>query len=70
MSPANVVVAGNPAKVVRELDLERGFKTRMDYFADPEGLQLFFDQIEREVLADNSFWGWLRSLVRPRYRSN
>ena len=66
--PANVVVAGNPAKVVKELDVERGFKTRMDYFADPEGLQLFFDQIEREVLADNSFWGWLGSVVRPRYR--
>ena len=33
--PANVVVAGNPAQVVKELEPERGFRTRMDYFADP-----------------------------------
>ena len=39
--PANVVVAGNPAKVVKELDPERGFTTRMDYFADPAELERF-----------------------------
>ena len=68
--PANVVVAGNPAKVVKKLDPERGFKTRMDYFADPAGLEQFFDEIEKEVLGGNSFWQWLWSLLRPHYRGS
>ncbi|MEH6582223.1 MAG: acyltransferase [Halioglobus sp.] len=65
--PANVVVAGNPAKVVKELDLERGFKTRMDYFSDPAGMERFFDAIDREVLEGNSFWRWLWAVIRPTY---
>lgn len=63
--PANVVVAGNPARVVKELDPERGFKTRADYFADPVSLQRFFDQVDRDVLAGNRLWRWLLSLVHP-----
>ncbi|MFV8819092.1 acyltransferase [Haliea sp. E17] len=63
--PPNVVVAGNPAKVVKSLDPEQGFTTRMDYFADPEGLARFFDQVDRDVLAGNSLWRWLLSLVYP-----
>ncbi len=63
--PANVVVAGNPARVVKELDLERGFKTRADYFADPVELERYFDRIERELLGRNSFLGWLRALFFP-----
>tara|TARA_R110002110_G_scaffold205066_7_gene417236 strand:+ start:390654 stop:391379 length:726 start_codon:yes stop_codon:yes gene_type:complete len=66
--PANVVVAGNPAKIVKELDPERGFVTRMDYFADPAGLEQFFDVINRQVLAGNSLWRWLWSVVYPRSR--
>jgi acetyltransferase-like isoleucine patch superfamily enzyme len=64
--PANVVVAGNPAKVVKELDPEREFTTRMDYFADPEELERFFEAINKEVLADNSFWRWFWSVIYPR----
>lgn len=66
--PANVVVAGNPAKVVKELDPERGFVTRMDYFQDPVGLEQFFDAVDREVLAGNSLWRWLWSAVYPASR--
>ena len=63
--PANVVVAGNPARVVKELDPERGFTTRMDYFADPGELERFFEATNKEVLAGNSFWRWLWSMVYP-----
>jgi acetyltransferase-like isoleucine patch superfamily enzyme len=66
--PANVVVAGNPARVVKELDPERGFTTRMDYFADPAELERFFEAINQEVLAGNSFWRWLWSVVYPASR--
>jgi acetyltransferase-like isoleucine patch superfamily enzyme len=63
--PANVVVAGNPARVVKELDPAREFVTRMDYFADPEQLERFFDAINAEVLAGNSFWRWLWAVIYP-----
>ena len=63
--PTNVVVAGNPAKVIKELEPERGFHTRMDYYADPKGLEEYFDAIDREVLQENSFWRWLLTVVYP-----
>lgn len=66
--PANVVVAGNPARVVRELDPEREFNTRMDYFDDPAKLAHYFDAIDRDVLADNTLWRWLWSVLYPRSR--
>jgi acetyltransferase-like isoleucine patch superfamily enzyme len=64
--PANVVVAGNPAKVVKQLDPERKFKTRMDYYANPEELEHFFEQVDKQVLAQNTFFRWLLSVVYPR----
>ena len=64
--PANVVVAGNPAKVVKNLDPGQGFRTRADYFSNPESLTRFFDQVDREVLAGNSTLRWLFALLWPR----
>ncbi|MEQ8514230.1 MAG: acyltransferase [Chromatocurvus sp.] len=66
--PANVIAAGNPARVVRELDAATPLRTRMDYFADPEGMAAFFDAVDREVLADNSLLRWLLAVVYPRSR--
>jgi acetyltransferase-like isoleucine patch superfamily enzyme len=63
--PANVVVAGNPAKVVKQLDTEQGFRTRADFFADPEGLERYFDSIEKEILSKNGFFNYLRALLFP-----
>ncbi len=63
--PANTVVAGNPAKVVKELDPEREFHTRMDYFSDPQGMAQFFDAVDREVLKGNSTLRWLWSVLYP-----
>lgn len=64
--PANVIVAGNPAKVVKELDPHATFHTRTEYFSHPEDFARFFDQVDRDVLKDNSLWRWLLSLVFPR----
>ncbi len=64
--PANAVVAGNPARVVKELDPARRMVTRMDYFADPAALERYFDGLERELLQGNSLWRWLWGLVYPR----
>jgi hypothetical protein len=66
--PDNVIVAGNPARVVRELDTGRPMVTRMDYFADPAGQRAFFDAVDREVLRDNGFLRWLWSVVYPASR--
>lgn len=63
--PANVVVAGNPAKVVKHLDADKDFTTRADFFADPEEQQDFFDAVDREVLAGNTFFKWLRAIFFP-----
>ncbi len=63
--PANVVVAGNPAKIVKELDTEREMKTRAATFQEPEKLALFFDGVDREVLKNNTTLNWLRTLVCP-----
>ena len=63
--PANVVVAGNPARVVKSLDPDRGFRTRADFFADPGQLETFFDGVDRMVLRNNGFFNWLRTRVRP-----
>jgi acetyltransferase-like isoleucine patch superfamily enzyme len=63
--PANVIVAGNPARVVKELDPGQGFKTRADYFADPVSLEAYFDGIERDLLKKNGLFNWLRALLFP-----
>ena len=63
--PANVVVAGNPAKVVKTLEENREFKTRADLFTDPEGSARFYDEVDRTVLAPNGFLNWLRTLIAP-----
>ncbi len=63
--PANVVVAGNPARVVKELDPDKAFKTRAEYFGDPEKLERFFDSVERDLLGKNGFFNWLRAVFFP-----
>lgn len=61
--PANVIVAGNPARVVKELDANATFYTRTEFFSPPEDFAKFFDQVDRDVLKGNSFWRWIKSLV-------
>lgn len=64
--PANVVVAGNPAQVVKHLDVERPMRTRADFFSDPPALERWFDKVDFMVLRNNNVWRWMRSLVWPR----
>jgi acetyltransferase-like isoleucine patch superfamily enzyme len=66
--PANVVVAGSPATVVKELEPGRKIKTRADYFADPVSLERFFDGVERDLLGKNGFLNWLRAVFFPTSR--
>lgn len=63
--PPNVVAAGNPAKIVKELDTDRPFVTREQFFSDPDRLDSEIDELDRIMLADNTTIGWLRSLLFP-----
>jgi carbonic anhydrase/acetyltransferase-like protein (isoleucine patch superfamily) len=64
--PPDVIAAGNPAVVVKNLDAERSVRTRADWFAEPDLLAAQFREIDREMLKGNSLIGWLRSLVFPK----
>lgn len=64
--PANCIAAGNPARVVRELDPARGFRTRAALFADPDRLEKDMDNLMRYILRENTTFGWLRSVFSPR----
>ena len=63
--PANVVVAGNPARIVKKLDPEKGFRTRMDLLADVPALDRFMDRAYAEMLQGNTLLDWMRSRIAP-----
>ncbi len=63
--PENVVVAGNPAKIVKQLDPDGPFRTRMDMLADPAALERFMDTAYQQMLAKNTFLGWMKSRIAP-----
>ncbi len=64
--PANVVAAGNPARVVKHLEAERRFTTREDWYTQSQGsLARDFDALDRLMLRPNTFRHWLRHLVFP-----
>ncbi len=62
--PANVVVAGNPASVVKELDPDGPFRTRMDLYADPR-MGAYFEAAWKESFGGNTFLRWLRAKAAP-----
>ena len=64
--PANVIAAGNPARVVKHLDPARTLVTRASLFTDPAALAHQNDQIDRYVLTKNSLLNWLRTYFFPR----
>jgi serine acetyltransferase len=66
--PANVIVAGNPAVVVRDLDQNEPRYTREDMFRDPAETQAYFDALDKTLLADNSFLHWVITSLYPRSR--
>ena len=63
--PKNVIVGGNPAKIIKELDPNEEAFTRIDLFKDPQALDDLYDHLDRIDLADNSILGWLRSILLP-----
>ena len=62
--PPNVVAAGNPAVVRRELEAGRPIRTRAEFFADPN-LSGTIDKLDRAFLKTNTTAGWLRAFHLP-----
>jgi acetyltransferase-like isoleucine patch superfamily enzyme len=63
--PANCIAAGNPARVVRELDPQRVFRKRQELFLEPERMEREMDKLTRYLLRENTLAGWLRSVFAP-----
>jgi len=65
--PPNTIAAGNPAKVVKELDPEAQMTTRAQWFSTLSGFSShILDQKDRERLKGNTLLGWIRSMLAPR----
>ncbi len=63
--PANVVAAGNPARIIKKIDPNRRMLKREIMFADSKHYFDNQDKLDRFLLANNTLWGWLRSLLFP-----
>lgn len=64
--PPNTIAAGNPARMVKELDSKQPFAMRAEWFADPARLAKDIDTMDRENLKGNSIFHWLRTRFFPR----
>ena len=63
--PPNSVYAGNPAKEVKKLD-EGSFITREELFNDSSTYLQDLNIIEENMLGNNSFFGWVKSMFWPK----
>lgn len=63
--PDNVIAAGNPAKVVKDIDTEREMITRENMFEDPKALYDQTQYLYKWILQDNTLPGWIRSKLWP-----
>ena len=61
--PENVVVGGNPARIIKELDPSIEGTTRIKLFEDPDGLKDLYDQIDRYTLKNNNIKNYFRSKI-------
>ena len=64
--PDNVIAGGNPAVIVKKLDREQQIRTRADWYAEPKKLAAQFDMIDRQLMKNNTWTGWLRASLFPK----
>jgi acetyltransferase-like isoleucine patch superfamily enzyme len=63
--PANTIVAGNPARPVKQLDSARAFTKRETLFNGAENYEDYLARYDAFMLRENSLRQWLRSLILP-----
>ena len=64
--PSNVIAAGNPARVIRELPNPEDIVTRSTLFSNPDALAKKNADIDRYFLTGNSTLHWLRTIFAPK----
>ena len=64
--PPNSIAAGNPARVVKQLDPSEIMVTRQSIFADPVELAASMDRLNRYLSGNSTMLGWLRVKLFPR----
>jgi hypothetical protein len=65
MGKMNAIAAGNPARVVKHLAPEESFTTREQWFSRASNLFDEIDQLDRQLLGDNTLLHWLRYVFFP-----
>ena len=63
--PDNVIVGGNPAKVIKDLDLNEEMHTRNNLFSDRKSLDELYDYLDKINLKENNTLNFLKSLLVP-----
>ena len=63
--PDNVIVGGNPAKVIKDLDSNEEMHTRNDLFSDRKSLDELYDYLDKINLKENNTLNFLKSLLAP-----
>lgn len=63
--PANCVAAGNPARVIKTINPNRRMLKRELLFNNPEHYFSNQDQLDKYMLANNTWRNWLRSRFKP-----
>lgn len=63
--PANVIAGGNPCRQIKPLDPDHPVITRKDRFSDTDKMTHLLESAEKETLRNNTFMGWIRSLILP-----
>ena len=65
--PQNCIAAGNPATVVKHLDPDIPITGREVMFKNYRSTWDTLDAVDRDVHKANTFGGWLRHIVAPRW---
>ncbi len=63
--PANVIAAGNPARVIRPLDDSQQIRPRSSLLANHTQLAEDMDKLEKLFRQDNSWLKWLKTVIAP-----
>ena len=63
--PENVIVAGNPAEIIKELDPKEKQVSRAEMFSSPKALDELYLEIDRISLKKNTFYKWIKSKFFP-----
>lgn len=63
--PNNIIAAGNPAKEVKKINVNRRMLKREFMFDEPGSYDAMASKLDQHMLSGNSLKHWLRQLIAP-----